>query len=125
VAYNARWLLGCLERFCGRPMDGLNMIGGGARSEVWCQIFADVLNRTIRQVKGPLQANARGAGLVASVALGFIKFDDVAARVQIANTFHPNPAHRRIYDELFREFLNLYRSNRRIYARLNSAKEDL
>jgi xylulokinase len=104
-------------------MDGLNMIGGGARSHVWCQIYADVLNRPIRQVKDPVQANARGAALVASVALGFIKFDDVAARVQIAKTFHPNPAHRRIYDELFSEFLNIYRSNQRIYARLNGAKD--
>jgi xylulokinase len=125
VAYNARWLLKCVERFCGRRLDDLHMIGGGARSDVWCQIYADVLNRTIRQVKDPVQANARGAGLVASVALGLIKLDDVAARVEIARTFHPNPAHRRIYDELFREFLNIYRSNRRIYARLNGAKDDL
>jgi xylulokinase len=113
-----------VERFCGRQLDGLNMIGGGARSDVWCQLFADVLNRPIRQVKDPVQANARGAGLVASVALGFIKFDDVPARVEIAQTFHPNPAHRAIYDELFAEFLNLYRSNKRIYGRLNGAKED-
>ncbi len=119
VAYNARWLLGCVERFCGRRLDHLHMIGGGAKSEVWCQIFADVLNRSIRQVKDPLQANARGAGLVGSVALGRITFADIAARVEIARTFHPDPAHRPIYDELFREFLNIYKNNRRMYRRLN------
>jgi xylulokinase len=119
VAYNARWLLGCVERFCRQRLDNINMIGGGAKSDVWCQIYADVLDRTIRQVKDPLQANARGAGLIGAVALRCIKFDEIAGQVEIANTHHPNPAHRRIYDELFREFMNLYRRNKSIYARLN------
>jgi xylulokinase len=119
VAYNARWLLGCVERLCRRRLDNIHMIGGGAKSDVWCQIYADVLNRTMRQVADPQQANARGAGLVGSVALGSIKFDDVAVRVRIKKTYHPNPANRRVYDELFKEFLNIYRKNKRIYARLN------
>jgi xylulokinase len=119
VAYNSRWLLECVERFCGRPFDGLNQIGGGARSDLWCQVFADVLNRTIRQVKEPLQANARGAGLVGAVALGWLSFADVGARVEIANTFRPNPAHRSIYDEMYREFLQAYQRNKAIFRRLN------
>jgi xylulokinase len=119
VAYNSRWLLECVERFCGRPFGGLNFIGGGARSDLWCQIFADVLNRTIRQVKDPVQANTRGAGLVGSVALGLISFADVAARVEIARTFQPNPANRSIYDRLFREFLQFYKRNKGIFRRLN------
>jgi len=112
--------LQCVERFCGRRLDGIHMIGGGAKSDVWCQIYADVLDRTVRQVKDPQHANARGAGLVGSIALGCIGFEDIAARVTIAKTFKPNPAHRRIYDELFREFLNIYERNKRIYGRLNS-----
>jgi xylulokinase len=95
------------------------MIGGGARSEVWCQIFADVLNRPIHQVKDPLQANTRGAGLVGSVALGFISFADIAAQVDIAKTFEPSAANRAVYDELFGEFLMIYRRNKQIFRRLN------
>ncbi len=123
VAYNARWLLQCIERFCGRRLDNIHLIGGGAKSSVWCQIYADVLNRTIRQVEDPQQANARGAGLVGSVALGRIKFDDVAARVRIKEVYQPNPANRRVYDDLFNEFLNIYRKNKRIYARLNRKEQ--
>jgi xylulokinase len=123
VAYNARWLLDCVERFCRRRLDNIHMIGGGAKSDVWCQIYADVLDRTIRQVKDPQQANARGAGLVGSVALGRIKFDDVAARVSIKETYHPNAANRQVYDELFKEFLNIYRNNKRTYARLNRIRK--
>jgi xylulokinase len=119
VAYNAKWLLGYLEKFIKRPLSTINFIGGGANSDAWCQIHADVLNRTIKQVKDPIQANLRGAGLLASAALGYIAFDDIADRVQIAGTYTPNPANRKIYDELFAEFLNIYKRNKGIYRRLN------
>lgn len=119
VAYNSRWLLGAVEKFTGRRMTSLRMIGGGANSNLWCQIHADVMGRTIHQVKDPVLANVRGAAFLASAALGYLTFDDIPARVQIANTYQPNPDHRKIYDELFREFLNIYKRNKGIYARLN------
>ncbi|MCE9647456.1 MAG: FGGY-family carbohydrate kinase [Chloroflexi bacterium] len=119
VAYNSRWLLKYVEQFNGRPVESINMVGGGARSNIWCQIHADVMNRTIQQVKDPMEANVRGAALLASAGLGYLKYDEIGTHVKIANTYMPNPDHRKIYDELFREFLAIYESNRRIYARLN------
>ena len=119
VAYNSRWLLACVEKFCGRRLDPINMIGGGALADVWCQIHADVLNRTIRQVKDPIRASLRGAALLASAALGHISFDEISERVEIAKTFRHNPEHRRVYEAMFKEFLNIYRNNRQMYARLN------
>jgi xylulokinase len=95
------------------------MIGGGAKSDVWCQIYADVLDRTIKQVKGPVQANLRGAAFLAFVALGHLSFDDVPERVEIAETFTPSPENRRIYDELFARFKEVYASNKAIYEKLN------
>jgi xylulokinase len=120
VAYNSRWLLGHFEKFIRRPVKFLNMVGGGAKSDVWCQIFADVLNRPIRQVKDPIQANVRGAGFLAALALGYLSREQVSERIQIAKTYAPDPRNRRVYDELFGEFLNLYKTGRRAFARLNS-----
>ncbi|HDM09771.1 MAG TPA: xylulose kinase, partial [Desulfobacteraceae bacterium] len=119
VAYNGRWLLGYVEKFIRRRLELINMIGGGANSAVWCQIHADVFNRTIRQVKDPILANLRGAGFLGAVALGFCSFDDIPRYIQIINTYEPNPENRKIYDELFTEFLHIYKKNRRIFARLN------
>jgi len=95
------------------------MVGGGAKSDVWCQIYADVLNRQIRQMRDPIEVNVRGAALLASAALGFISYDDIASRVPVAKTYSPNPDHRKIYDELFNEFTAIYESNKKIFARLN------
>src|SRR5262249_34087550 len=74
VALNARWLLRAVERFTGHTLDPIRFIGGGARSAVWCQIFADVLGRTVEQVADPVNANARGAAMLAAVALGELTF---------------------------------------------------
>ena len=119
VAYNSRWLLQYVEPMIGRPAEAVNMVGGGAKSDIWCQIHADVMNRTIRQMKDPIEVNVRGAALLASAALGFISYDDIASRVPVAKTYHPNPDHRRIYDELFREFTAIYESNKKVFVRLN------
>ena len=118
VAYNSRWLLRYVERFVGRRLDGIRMVGGGANSAVWCQIHADVLDRTIRQVKDPVQTNVRGIALLAGVATGAITIDAIGD-VEIANTYHPNPANRRLYDELFAAYETIYKQNRRLYAALN------
>jgi xylulokinase len=100
-------------------VEAINMVGGGAKSSIWCQIHADVLNRPIRQVKDPVEVNVRGAALLASAALGYLRYEDIATCVPIAETYIPDPAHRKIYDELFEEFMAIYESNHKIFARLN------
>jgi xylulokinase len=121
VAYNSRWLHQYVEKFIKRKMETINMVGGGANSDIWCQIHADVLNRNVRQVRDPILTNVRGAVFLASLALGYLKIDDIPARVQISNTYQPNPENREIYDELFREFVKIYKRDKKFYARLNSS----
>lgn len=121
VAFNARWLLGAVERFVGRRLDPIHIIGGGAASALWCQIFADVTGRTIRQVARPIEANARGAAFIALVALGYLTWDDVSERVEIAHTFAPSRDAEAVYGPLFREFHAARRALRPLNNRLNRA----
>ncbi|MCB0971517.1 MAG: FGGY-family carbohydrate kinase [Acidimicrobiales bacterium] len=119
VAYNSRWLLDTVERFTKRRLDGLNFIGGGARSDLWCQMHADVLDRQIRRVAEPQHANSRGAAFVAWLALGRRDLDDLNRAVAIDATFQPDPTGRAAYAPLYREFLKLYKAHKPIAARLN------
>ncbi len=119
TAFNSRWLLHAVERFIKRPMPALTFIGGGARSALWAQIHADVLDRVIRQAADPQMANARGAAFVAFVALGLLRPDELDGRTPIAAEYEPNPAHRGCYDELYGAFLSLYKRNRSLHAALN------
>jgi len=133
VAYNVKWLLQYVEKFIQKwkmkenpgmtkrdvVMPELNIIGGGASSNIWCQIFADVLNRTIKQVKDPIQANARGAAFIASVGLGYLTWDQIPGLIKYSNVFKPNPENRAIYDKLFSEYVNIYKIMKKTYKRLN------
>src|SRR5690606_40988261 len=105
--------------FCKRRFDALRIIGGGARSPLWCQIFADVMDREIVQMARPLEAGARGAAALALVARGQLTFSEFGRAVRVAARYKPNAANRAIYDELFRELTDLYKRNRAAYARLN------
>jgi xylulokinase len=119
VALNTRWLLGAVEHFVGRRLDPLAFIGGGANSDVWAQIHADVTGRRIRQVADPVLANVRGAGLLTFLALGRVKVDDIPDMVAIRATFDPDLSQAKVYDKMYPEFVNLYKRTKQIHKRLN------
>ena len=72
VALNSAWLLGAVEKYCKRAFPSLAFVGGGANSDLWSQIHADAMGRTIRQIEDPVLANVRGAGLLTLLALGHL-----------------------------------------------------
>ncbi len=119
VAYNTRWSLQFVERFVGRRLDPLVIVGGGARSRLWCRIFADVLDRKIRVAVCPMQANARGAAFIAAVGMDEISFDDVPGLMEYECDFEPRPENKSVYDELFSAFVKIYRNNRSMFRELN------
>jgi xylulokinase len=125
VALNARWMLGAAEHFvaneCPGGFDSLRFVGGGAKSELWCQILSDVLNRRIERVKDPVLANARGAALTASVALGKLDWNGVAEKVEVDRVYQPNSALRALYDRKFEAFLRFYKDSKATYAWLNAS----
>ncbi|MEJ2295977.1 MAG: hypothetical protein P8Y23_14570 [Candidatus Lokiarchaeota archaeon] len=79
-----------------------------------------MLNRKIRQNKDPIQANARGAAFIASVGLGYLKWDGIESCCKVAKVYTPNPDNRQVYDSLYSEFINIYKIMGKTHKRLNS-----
>jgi len=100
-------------------LDPVVLIGGGAISDIWCQIYADVLNRTVKQHAHPKEGVSIGSALIASVALGYITWEEIPDLIKYKKEYKPNPANREIYDELFKEFKVIYKNNKKMYRRLN------
>ena len=120
VAYNSRWLLSRVDKFARTDRRGpIRIIGGGARSDLWCQIMADVLGRDCERVADPLNAQLRGAALFAGIGIGELRRDEIHDLVPVERTFRPDPQHRAAYDRLFAEFPGLYRAQKSMFARLN------
>ncbi len=119
IALNTKWLMTPVEKFLGKKVDSINIVGGGAQSDVWCQIFADVINVEIKQVADPVYANARGAAWIGAVGIGEIKFEDVSRLVEFKKTYTPNQVNRSLYDERFDVFKSIYKQMKGVYKRLN------
>ncbi|HSB01938.1 MAG TPA: FGGY-family carbohydrate kinase [Anaerolineales bacterium] len=119
IAFNTRWLLSPVEKFMKQKVNTIHIVGGGAQSDVWCQIFADVMNVEIKQVQDPIYANARGAAWIGAVGLGEIKFDDVSELVQFKRTYQPRLQNRARYDDRFEIFKQIYKQMKGVYRRLN------
>lgn len=119
VAYNLRWLVEAADRFTRRRLDPLRILGGGARSDLWCQIHADVLGRRVERVAEPDRAQLRGAALYALLCLGRIGLDEVPALVPVDRVFEPDPATRAVYERQYAEFARLYGRLKGTYRRLN------
>lgn len=123
IAFNTRWLLKPVEKFLGRKTQAIHIVGGGAQSDVWCQIFADVLNVEIKQVADPVYANARGAAWIGAAGLGEISFGDIPSLVEFKRNYQPTSSHRAIYDERFAAFVEIYGQMKTIYRKLNAGSD--
>ena len=119
AAFNARWLLEAADHFTGRRLEPLRLFGGGARSDLWCQILADVFDRRVDRLAEPVLTGLRGCGLWAGTALGAVTREEVRDLVPVDTTFLPNATGRATYDRLFAEFPRLYKAQRRMFHRLN------
>jgi xylulokinase len=119
IAFNTRWLLPPVEKFMRRKVDTIHIVGGGAQSDVWCQIFADVMNVEIKQVQDSIYANARGAAWIGAVGLDEIKFSDISELVQFKRNYQPRPQNRALYNEKFEIFKQIYKQMKGTYRRLN------
>ena len=120
VAYNSRWLHEAVERFVKRRLDPVRVIGGGATSDLWCQIHADVMGRTIERVAEPLHANLRGRGDVRRPS-PWVRSTSRRSTGSSPSTpaSSPMPTRTAAYDRLYGEFPKLYRSQKPMFARLN------
>lgn len=122
VALNNKWLLEPVNGFLSKPLTQIVLTGGGAMSDLWCQIFADCLNLVIKQPKNPLHTNALGAGFIAGVGIGEMTFADIPKKVEYAKVFNPIEANVKVYNEKYQTFLKLYKAMKPIYSQLNPVK---
>lgn len=87
----------------------LACVGGGARSAVWNQIKADILQRPI-VLPAASSGAAMGDAIVAAAAAGLYPSveDAVAHMVTEGATYHPRPEYAALYDELYAIYRDLY-----------------
>lgn len=120
VALNTRWMLEPFARLIGRDAGIVTAVGGGAQSDVWCQIMADVTGQPVRQLENPIQTNAVGATFIAGVGLGALAFADLARLRRTRALYEPSLALRRLYGDRFETFKEVRTRLAPLYHRINA-----
>ena len=112
-------------RSAGVRFDTATLSGGGARSQVWPQMFADVLGIPIT-VAACAETGALGAAIAAGVGAGV--FPDLPAGVQAMTRRHaaftPDPDMARHYSERYRTYRMLSEAMRPVWHRMAAAQAE-
>ncbi len=124
VSYNARWALHAgvepLVKKNGGTITEIRFIGGGAMSDIWCQIMADVLGKDIIQMANPMVSGTIGGALVAGMGIGDLSsFREFKPKIETKARYQPNPANRDIYDKLYSAFRSIHKRLLPLYRELN------
>jgi L-xylulokinase len=82
--------------------------GGGARSEVWCQMLADLIDLPV-EVPMSFETGTRGVALTAGIGTGvYSSFEQaVAVGVAVGKTYLPNKVNTSIYQTRYQEYKRL------------------
>ncbi len=115
VAYMLRRNIELLEEL-GVKVKEVRSTGGAARSPLWNQIKADVLQKPIITVHIEETA-ALGAAMLAGLATGVFSSLDKAVQsmVSVKTSFSPSKANRETYDKQYRKYVKLYSSLKRLF----------
>lgn len=106
VAMSARHLFDALGQAAGAQPDYLLYGGGGARSDLWSQIRADVLGVPLHKFEYG-DVGCLGAAILAAVGIG--AFPDIKSAVpnmtRVEKIFEPDPRQKARYDTMFETYL--------------------
>lgn len=83
VACSARHVLEAVDEACGSPLPSLTFSGGGARSDLWTQLHADVIGRPLERLR-VRDSGALGAALLGAVGAGLYSDVETAAEATVA-----------------------------------------
>ena len=105
IIYELRMTVEAMEGALGRPFDTIRLSGGGARSEFWCQMQADIYGRPVERLKVS-ECAALGAAILGGVGAGALSSVDEAIEkmVHTHGIIEPNMENHKIYTEMYEMF---------------------
>lgn len=123
VTYEIMTNIEHLESFGIKP-GKLYATGGGASSDVWLQIKADILNRPVTALSAK-EAGACGTCMMAGVAIGLYKdlYEAKEYFVKEKKSFTPNPANVKEYQKYYHAYKKIYNAVRPIINEIHTEGE--
>ncbi|MEM2790136.1 MAG: xylulokinase [Candidatus Bathyarchaeia archaeon] len=109
VAYSLRSVGDILRMKSGSDIREVYLSGGGAASNVWRQIFADVFGVRVKTLKYSEKGGSLGAAILAGVGIKFWKkLEDAVESLEVVYENEHHPENHEKYEKLFRIYERLY-----------------
>jgi len=104
LAFESRRKKEFMEKGSGVPITKVRMYGGSARSNLWNQIFADIMGIEVSTLK-TAETTALGAAICAAKGGGiYSSFKEATEKmVHVDKKFLPDPEKKKLYDKLYFE----------------------
>lgn len=119
VCYHLRWFIETQDKKISTSKV-IRFVGGGALSDLTCQILADCTGKTVETTDSPQNAGAVGAALTVAVGIGVLSdLSKAKSMIPASKVFKPNNANKAAYDKNFSVFKQLYNSNKKNFRELN------
>lgn len=98
------------------------MTGGGAKSSIWCQIFADIYNTAIVVPNYIEEATSVGAAIAAGIGIGiYDSFEKINDFIKIERRFVPRDEYVKLYSGKKEVFEALYQALEPVYEKMIKA----
>ena len=103
-------LLTCIQAFraSGAVIDRIDAVGGGAQSDVYLSVLADVWGVPVRRRTIVEEANSLGAAVTGAVGLGLAEFSAARALSEVTDEFTPDAGRHAGYAERHARFTDAY-----------------
>ncbi|MGM0365372.1 MAG: FGGY-family carbohydrate kinase [Actinomycetota bacterium] len=109
----------------GIKIDKLVATGGGAESEKWLQIKADIIGKEIETLKNT-QAASLGAAMLAGIAIGkYSSFGDaIRNTIYPKKQYYPNKKSENIYNKMYEIYKSMYDVNRELLHKISKLEQE-
>lgn len=123
VMYRIRSVGKALEEV-GAPIEEIRASGGFARSMMWRQMMADVMNRSV-VIPDSIESSGVGAAMLALFALGEVNnLDEINQWVSITNRHEPDHSVVGTYDRLYHLYEKVYDQLREPFDEISDIQRD-
>lgn len=121
IAYEQLLVLSMIESDTGFRVQRLRLMGGGARSELWVRMMADIFERSV-EVTTHAETTALGVAILAAAAAGVEGETDVigtARRMSLGwRPVEPRTDDRQVYRRRYEVYRELYPALASVFGRL-------
>lgn len=116
ITYEMALNIECLSK-AGIKINTLRAVGGGAKSDLWLQIKADIMQRKVERLDVN-EAGTLGTAIMAGVATGVFNSMEEATKqlIKVRKEFYPNLEFKEKYMENYERYKKVYESIKSIYS---------